>query len=74
MIRLMAATLLVASFSVVVDTQVPNIFTDGTPAEASEVNANFDALEAAIANLIGRKSRFGIAKAIARQTWRPESV
>ena len=48
MIRLLTATLLVASFSVVADTQVPNFFTDGTPAKASEVNANFDALEAAI--------------------------
>ena len=48
MIRLLTATLLVASFSVVADTQVPNIFTDGTPAKASEVNENFDALETAI--------------------------
>ena len=48
MIRLLTATLLVASFSVVADTKVPNTFTDGTPAKASEVNANFDALEAAI--------------------------
>ena len=32
----------------VADTKVPNIFTDGTPAKASEVNENFDALEAAI--------------------------
>ena len=48
MIRLLTATLLVASFSVVADTKVPNIFTDGTPAKASEVNANFDALENAV--------------------------
>ena len=48
MIRLLTATLLVASFSVVADTKVPHTFTDGTPAKASEVNANFDALEAAI--------------------------
>ena len=48
MIRLLAATLLVTSFSVVADTKVPNIFIDGTPAKASEVNENFDALEAAI--------------------------
>ena len=48
MIRLLTATLLVASFSVVADTKVPNTFTDGTPAKASEVNENFDALEAAI--------------------------
>ena len=48
MIRLLTAALLVASFGVVADTEVPNIFTDGTPANAKEVNANFDALEAAI--------------------------
>tara|TARA_Y100000385_G_scaffold169732_1_gene175710 strand:- start:486 stop:1205 length:720 start_codon:yes stop_codon:yes gene_type:complete len=48
MIRLLTATLLVTSFSVVADTKVPNIFIDGTPAKASEVNENFDALEAAI--------------------------
>ena len=48
MIRLLTATLLVASFSVVADTEVPHTFEDGTPAMASEVNANFDALEAAI--------------------------
>jgi hypothetical protein len=48
MIRLLTAALLVASFSVVADTKVPNTFTDGTPAKASEVNANFDALETAI--------------------------
>ena len=48
MIRLLTATLLVASFSVVADTEVPHRFEDGTPAKAAEVNANFDALEAAI--------------------------
>ena len=32
-------------------TQVPNVFEDGKRAEAAEVNANFDALEAAIDNL-----------------------
>ena len=29
-------------------TEVPNVFEDGTPASAAEVNANFDALESAI--------------------------
>lgn len=47
-IRLLTAALLVASFGVVADTEVPHTFTDGTPAKASEVNANFDALETAI--------------------------
>ena len=28
-------------------TQLPNVFEDGQPAKAAEVNANFDALEAA---------------------------
>ena len=36
------------TFGSVADTKVPNIFTDGTPAKASEVNANFDALENAV--------------------------
>ena len=48
MIRLLTAALLVASFGVVADTEVPHTFTDGTPAKASEVNENNDALEAAI--------------------------
>ena len=48
MIRLLTAVLLFASFNVVADTEVPHAFTDGTPAKASEVNANFDALETAI--------------------------
>ncbi|MCH1579344.1 MAG: collagen-like protein, partial [Luminiphilus sp.] len=48
MIRLLTAALLVASFGVVADTEVPHTFEDGNPAKASEVNANFDALEAAI--------------------------
>ena len=48
MIRLLTAVLLFASFHAVADTEVPHTFTDGTPAKASEVNANFDALEAAI--------------------------
>jgi len=48
MIRLLTATLLFASFGLVADTEVPHTFEDGNPAKASEVNANFDALEAAI--------------------------
>jgi hypothetical protein len=48
MIRLLTATLLVASFSVAADTEVPHTFEDGNPAKASEVNENFDALEEAI--------------------------
>ena len=48
MIRLLTAALLVASFGVVADTEVPHTFNDGTPAKASEVNANFDALENAV--------------------------
>ena len=48
MIRLLMAALLVASFSAVADTEVPHTFEDGTPAKASEVNENFDALETAI--------------------------
>ena len=48
MIRLLTAVLLFASFGVAADTEVPYTFTDGTPAKASEVNENNDALEAAI--------------------------
>ena len=48
MIRLLTAVLLFASFHVVAQTQVPNVFEDGTPARAAEVNANFDAIEAAL--------------------------
>jgi hypothetical protein len=48
MVRLLTAVLLFASFHVVADTEVPHTFEDGNPAKASEVNANFDALEAAI--------------------------
>ena len=43
MIRLLTAALLVASFGALAQTQVPNVFEDGTPATAAEVNANFDA-------------------------------
>ena len=48
MIRLLTAVFLFASFHAVAQTQVPNVFEDGTPAKAAEVNANFDALETAI--------------------------
>ena len=48
MIRLLTVALLFASFHAVADTEVPYTFTDGTPAKASEVNKNNDALEAAI--------------------------
>ena len=48
MLRLFILTLLTASLNAVAETQVPHTFTDGTPAMASEVNENFDALEAAI--------------------------
>ena len=48
MIRLLTAALLVASFHAVAQTQVPNVFKDGTPATAAAVNANFEALETAI--------------------------
>ena len=42
------AILLLLPLSALAQTQVPNVFEDGTPASAAEVNANFDALEAAI--------------------------
>ena len=45
---LFAIAALVASASAIAQTQVPNVFEDGKPAKAAEVNANFDALEAAI--------------------------
>ena len=48
MIRLLTAALLVASFGALAQTQVPNVFEDGTPASAAEVNENFEALETAI--------------------------
>ena len=48
MIRLLTAALLVASFGALAQTQVPNVFKDGTPTSAAEVNANFDTLESAI--------------------------
>ena len=48
MIRLLTAALLVASFHVGAQTQVPNVFEEGTPATAAEVNENFDTLESAI--------------------------
>lgn len=48
MIRLLTAALLFASFHAIAQTQVPNVFEDGTPASAAEVNENFDALGDAI--------------------------
>ena len=42
------AILLILSLSALAQTQVPNVFEDGTPASAAEVNEDFDALEAAI--------------------------
>jgi len=38
---IIAITALVASVSAIAQTQVPNVFEDGTPASAAEVNANF---------------------------------
>ena len=46
--RFVPATLLLVPLSALAQTQVPNVFEDGTPATAAEVNANFEALEAAI--------------------------
>ena len=40
--------LLLLPLSALAQTQVPNVFEDGTPASAAEVNENFDALEAAL--------------------------
>lgn len=40
--------LLLLPLSALAQTQVPNVFEDGTPATAAEVNANFEALETAI--------------------------
>jgi hypothetical protein len=41
-------TAVAASIAAIAQTQVPNVFEDGTPASAAEVNANFDALATAI--------------------------
>ena len=38
---IIAITVLVASVSAIAQTQVPNVFEDGTPASAAEVNENF---------------------------------
>ena len=48
MIRRSLAALSLLPLSALAQTQVPNVFEDGTPASAAEVNANFDALETAI--------------------------
>jgi len=42
------AILLLLPLSALAQTQVPNVFEDGTPASAAEVNENFDALGDAI--------------------------
>lgn len=46
--KLFLAILLSLPLSALAQTQVPNVFEDGTPASAAEVNENFDALEIAI--------------------------
>ena len=48
MTKPLLAILLLLPLSVLAQTQVPNVFEDGTPASAAEVNENFDALEATI--------------------------
>ena len=48
MIRFPLSTLLLLPLSALAQTQVPNVFEDGTPATAAEVTENFDALEAAL--------------------------
>ena len=48
MIRLLTAILLLASATVVADTQVPHTFEDGEVISATEFNQNFDTLESAI--------------------------
>ena len=48
MLRLFMLALLTASLNAVAETQVPHTFSEDTVARASEVNENFDALEAAI--------------------------
>ena len=45
---LLFVVLAVFTLGSLADTEVPHRFEDGTPAKAAEVNANFDALEAAI--------------------------
>ena len=45
---LLAAILSVFGFYSLADTEVPYTFTDGTPASAVEMNANFDAIETAM--------------------------
>ena len=48
MMRSLIAILLSLPLSALAQSQVPNIFEDGTPASAAEVNENFDALGDAI--------------------------
>ena len=48
MTKPLLAILLLLPLSALAQTQVPNVFEEGTPATAAEVNANFDALETAI--------------------------
>ena len=44
----LAIAALIASVIAIAQTQVPNVFEDGTPAAAADVNENFDTLESAI--------------------------
>ena len=48
MTKPLLAILLLLPLSALAKTQVPNVFEDGTPASAAEVNENFDSLETAI--------------------------
>ena len=48
MTKPLLAILLLLPLSALAQTQVPNVFEDGTPASAAEVNENFDSLETAI--------------------------
>lgn len=45
---LMFAVLAAFAFGSIADTEVPHTFSDGTPAKAAEVNANFDAIVTAL--------------------------
>ena len=48
MTKPLISILLLIPLSTLAQTQVPNVFMDGTPATAVEVNENFDALETVI--------------------------